>query len=125
MDFRHLCLLHLLPTVYMTGLIWFVQFAHYPLLAHVGEPTFRSYQEHNLTATTRAVLPGMAAELVLAAWLVAAAPVDARPLVWSGAALLAAIWASTFFVQVPCHTRLSQGFEANSWRRLEVCPTCA
>jgi hypothetical protein len=35
-----------------------------------------------------------------------------------GLALLAVIWLSTALVQVPCHKRLSQGFDAATHRRL-------
>jgi hypothetical protein len=35
-----------------------------------------------------------------------------------GLALLAIIWLSTAFVQVPCHNGLSQGFDAIVHRRL-------
>ena len=32
-----LLLLHAAATLFMTGLIWFVQVVHYPLFARVGE----------------------------------------------------------------------------------------
>ncbi|MFK7740541.1 MAG: hypothetical protein AB8H80_09460 [Planctomycetota bacterium] len=118
MSFDQLCLLHLLATGYMTGLIWFVQVVHYPLFARVGEAGYRRYQDQHMARTTPVVLPPMMAELVLSGWLVAVAPPDAGMLAWTGAVLLAIVWASTFFVQVPRHAKLQSGFEEAAWRQL-------
>ncbi|MFN3241467.1 MAG: hypothetical protein ACE37K_08135 [Planctomycetota bacterium] len=118
MAFEHLALLHLVPTLVMAGVIWFVQVVHYPLFAAVGERAFRNYEERHTQRTTWVVLPPMVAELALATWLLLRAPEPARPLAWLGAGLVAGLWLSTFLVQVPCHARLSQGFDAPTWRRL-------
>lgn len=117
-DGSGLVLLHLVATAYMTGLIWFVQLAHYPLLADVGEPSFRRYQQHNLARTTWAVLPVMVAELLLAVALSIWPPPERAAMAWLGLGLAVAIWLSTFVLQVPCHTRLQSGFDARAWRRL-------
>jgi len=37
---------------------------------------------------------------------------------WTGALLVAAIWAVTFFVSVPCHAVLAEGFDAQAHARL-------
>lgn len=118
MDFRHLALLHLVPTLFMTGVIWFVQVVHYPLFAGVGERAFRAYEERHTVLTTWVVLPPMVAELGLSIWLLLRAPAAAHTMAWTGAILVAAVWASTFLVQVPCHGRLSQGYDERTWRRL-------
>lgn len=118
MEFGHLALLHLLPTVVMTGVIWFVQVVHYPLFAAVGERAFRRYEERHTQLTTVVVLPPMVAELGLAGWLWLRAPAELQAWATAGAALVALLWLSTFLVQVPCHARLSQGFDEPTWRRL-------
>jgi hypothetical protein len=42
-DERDLLLVHGFATLYMTGLIWFVQLVHYPLFAQVGRHAHLSY----------------------------------------------------------------------------------
>ncbi len=118
MTYPQLTLLHLLPTAFMTGVIWFVQVVHYPLFAAVDKRSFRAYEERHATRTTWVVLPPMVAELGLAAWLVVRAPAEHHPAAVAGAALVGVIWLSTFAVQVPCHARLSSGFSPAAWRLL-------
>lgn len=91
----------------MMGLIWFVQLVHYPAYRYVGEAEFRRYQTHHQRATAWVVGPPMLVEVTSAAALVVW-PVAGIPLVWGwlGLGLLAMIWASTAFWQVPEHTRL-------------------
>lgn len=118
MDWSTLALLHLLATGFLTGLIWFVQVVHYPLLAAVGARGFRAYERAHCRRTTWVVLPAMTAELGLAVWLVFAAPPAASGWTLVGLGLLLLIWASTFFVQVPCHDRLQAGFDPTAHARL-------
>ena len=54
---RFLLLTHLASTLFMTGVIWFVQCVHYPLFASVGEEGFRNYEERNSALTTWVVAP--------------------------------------------------------------------
>jgi hypothetical protein len=62
-------------------------------------------------------LPGNpAAALAGLVWLRAPAAHAATAAI--GAVLLAVVWASTFLLQVPCHHRLEQGYEAAAIRRL-------
>lgn len=103
----------------MTGLIWFVQLVHYPLLSGVGTEGFHSYQRGHERRTAWAVGPAMLAELVCAVWLAAAPPPGV--FVWLtvlGLVLLAGVWVSTALLQVPCHRRLSAGFDAETHGRL-------
>ncbi len=118
MSFEQLALLQLLPTLFMAGVIWFVQFVHYPLFGDVDQQAFVRYEAHHTTRTTWVVLPPMVAELALAFILALRAPAGQHFLAWTGAALAVAIWLSTFLLQVPCHRRLSQGFEAAIHQRL-------
>ncbi|MAD34950.1 MAG: hypothetical protein CMJ88_14515 [Planctomycetes bacterium] len=118
MTFTQLTVLHLIATAYMTGLIWFVQIVHYPLFAGVGDRAFRSYEERHTARTTWVVLPPMFAELGLAGWLALKAPAEAETITTAGLGMVIAIWLSTFTIQVPCHARLSAGFDRGAWRRL-------
>jgi hypothetical protein len=53
--------------------------------------------------------------MALVAWPPAGIPAW---LLLTGLALLAVVWASTWLVQVPCHTRLAGGFDAAAHGRL-------
>ena len=112
-----LILLHAAATWAMVGLIWFVQVVHYPLFARVGEPGFAAYEQHHTTRTTWVVAPLMLTELGTAVWLVLR-PTGDPALAWAGLGLLAVVWTSTAALQVPCHRRLADGFDAGVAARL-------
>jgi hypothetical protein len=114
---QFLLLSQLLVTGYLMGLIWFVQLVHYPLLSMVGEDRFFNYHRSHTRWTTLAVAPAMMVELFLA--LAVAWSMPWHPLAWTGLGLIAAVWISTFFIQVPMHAKLSRdGFDPLSVRRL-------
>lgn len=116
---RWIITLHLLSTAYMTGLVWFVQVVHYPLMGGVDEAGFAAYERRHQSRTTWVVAPPMLLELATAAALLYRPPAGIPPAwAWVGAALLAIVWLSTFGLQVPCHDRLSKGFDEAAWRRL-------
>ena len=106
---------HAFVTLFMTGLIWFVQVVHYPLFALVGNSEFASYEKKNTRRTGWVVGAPMLLELCLSIGLVVS-PGGLLP--WSGLALLSMIWLSTGLLQVPLHQRLEEGFDPTSHRRL-------
>jgi len=112
---------HAVATLCLVGLIWFVQVVHYPLMGNVGGNAFVAYEANHVRRTTWVVAPLMLVEAVTATligtlWLPDEAP--ARVFAIAGMILLAVIWGSTFFLQVPCHDRLRHGFDRSAWRRL-------
>ncbi len=109
-------LAHAGATLFMVGLIWFVQVVHYPLFGSVGSDAFRAYADRHRALTTLVVGPVMLAEAVFALLIVAGNP--GSVVAWVGAALLGVCWASTFFVQVPLHMKLGEGFDAPAHRAL-------
>lgn len=114
-----LLLLHAGATLYMTGLIWFVQVVHYPLFLTVGADAFRQYSENHQRRTTLAVAPAMLLEVGTAIGLVALLPAGpARVAAWVGLGLLGAIWLSTAFIQVPLHRRLLSGYHRHTIEQL-------
>jgi hypothetical protein len=116
---RLLFLVHLGSSLFMVGLIWFVQVVHYPLFASVGSLEFPSYEQRHTALTTWVVAPPMLTEGVTAALLIWLRPTGVPEWsVWSGLALLGVIWLSTAFIQVPCHELLSKRFEPVVHRRL-------
>lgn len=109
---RLILLAHLGSSLYMLGLIWFVQIVHYPLFCKVGESHFPAYEQNHRVRTTWVVAPPMFIEGVTAV-LLFLYPADGIPL-WlptTGLALLGITWSSTAFIQVPRHKTLSQIFE--------------
>lgn len=110
---------HLASTGVMIGIIWFVQVVHYPLMAGVGRDGYPAYQAAHSRRTTLVVMPPMLLEIATGAWLVLRpSPFFPASAAWTGLALLAVIWLSTFFLQVPQHGRLERGFDAAAHRRL-------
>lgn len=113
-----LLLTHALATLFMTGLIWFVQIVHYPLMASVGAARFTDYETRHMRRTTWVVGPGMLVEAAAAVALLISPPAGAATLAWIGAALLAVIWLSTALLQAPRHRRLIAGFDERLIRSL-------
>lgn len=113
--------LHAFATLYMTGLIWFVQLVHYPLMAKVGPDGFAEYQRLHERRTGWAVGPAMLVEAVTAVLLVIAGPDGFQAgIAWAGLTLVVLLWLSTALIQVPCHRKLERGFDAAVHRKLVV-----
>ncbi len=117
--FRIVILAHVASTLFMTGLIWFVQIVHYPLFALTGRQEFQTYEGRHTSLTTWVVAPPMLIEAATGVALLcfSAAGLSASKL-WLGLGLLAFIWLSTAILQVPCHNILAGGFDATVHRRL-------
>lgn len=116
---KWILLVHVVTTWYMIGLIWFVQVVHYPLLAAVGREQFTDYERRHVASTTWVVGPPMLLELFTAVFLLWVRPASIELwLVWVGLIALLLIWASTFFLQVPCHDKLSRSFDESAHRQL-------
>jgi len=109
---------HAAATWLMTGLIWFVQIVHYPLFGAVGNADFPAYEREHQRRTTLVVAPVMLIELAAAATLCFRTAGTDRTLALTGVLLLAAIWASTWLLQVPLHNRLAAGHQPPLVRRL-------
>lgn len=112
-------LVHAAATWALTGLIWFVQVVHYPLLARIGRNEAPGYEQAHTRRTAWVVGPPMLVELVSGVLLLWVRPAGASlSQAVTGVALLAVVCLSTQFVQVPCHERLSQTFDPAVHRRL-------
>lgn len=99
--------IQLAATLFLTGLIWTIQWVHYPSFRWVPDSDFIAFEKFHAQRISAVVLPLMLIELGAAfvflngsfpAWL-------------KGFNLLSIvlIWLSTFFISVPCHQRLTQG----------------
>ncbi len=72
-------LVNLAATLFMVGVIWFVQIVHYPLFARVGAGGFPAYSERHSRLTGLVVGPLMLAEAATAAALVLGPPRGVSP----------------------------------------------
>jgi len=112
-------LAHAGATLFMVGVIWFVQIVHYPLFGRVGGENFAGYSLAHSRLTGFVVGPPMLLEAATAAALVVRPPGGLPfllPLL--GLVLLAGVWLSTALLQSPQHTVLGGGFVASSHRFL-------
>ncbi|MCA9039870.1 MAG: hypothetical protein KDA65_05920 [Planctomycetaceae bacterium] len=114
-----LWLLHFSMTLFMTGVIWFVQLVHYPLFSEVGPHEFRDYTRLNQMRTSVVVIPAMLCELVTGVLLLSLpATLVPRSFLVVNMVLLVLIWLSTFLLQVPCHSQLLSGYSPKVVGRL-------
>lgn len=93
-----------------------MQIVVYPLMNRVGADHFNLWHSHYTSAMGSCVGPMMLAELGTAAWLLFSGKREPAFLVSLG--LLAVIWFSTAFIQVPLHHQLSQGFDPITHEKL-------
>ena len=63
-------------TLFMTGVIWYVQIAHYPLFLDVGPQTFTGYHASHNNVTTLVVALPMVIEFGLSVLLIVARPAE-------------------------------------------------
>jgi hypothetical protein len=109
-------LLNAATTLFMTGLIWFVQVVHYPLFNVVSADKFVAYEVRHSNLTTFVVIVPMFVELITSVTLLWQRPEGiAVWQLWFGAVLVGVIWLSTAFLQVPQHSILSQGFNERAY----------
>ncbi len=115
-------LLHLVVTAFLCGLIWVVQVVHYPLFDRVDRTGFAAFEAEHSRRITWVVGPAMLLELFTGAWLLVGALRGTAPLepgiAIANLGLIALIWMSTMLVQVPAHTTLADGFDAQAHRIL-------
>jgi len=114
-----LFIVHFVVTCVMAGIMWFVQICYYPNLAAVGREAFISYQKEHIRRVTRIAWTMLFVELITAIVLVCVPHIR---WIWAGLlvnlVLLLGIWWSTFFVQVPLHNTLEQGWDEAAHMRL-------
>lgn len=104
--------------LFLTGLAWFVQVVHYPLLAAVGDDQFLEYHRLHSKLTTRVVLGPMVVHLVASLWLVADPPDGETALALPAAGLAVLTWVLTGLGAVPQHRAMGSGFDLAAHRRL-------
>ena len=94
-------------TLFMTGLIAFVQVVHYPLFLRVDASGFPAYHAEHTRKTTFVVLVPMLLELLSSFTMLFASPPHVP--FWlpcAGFAAVSITWLTTGFISVPIHERL-------------------
>lgn len=115
---KYLLFAHAASTLFMVGVIWFVQIVHYPLFGRVGVEKYSGYQAAHMFRTSFVVLPPMLIELASALLLLIVGASEMRDQYAIGLFLLALIWLSTFCLQVPAHRILELEFNQRAHKKL-------
>ncbi len=101
-----LIIVHCACVFYMTGVIWLVQLVHYPLMRFVPVDQFVEFHAQHSSLITFVVGPVMLAQLATCLFL-------PGKWLWLCGFLSLAVFAATFFVSVPFHNSLTNGFNAD------------
>lgn len=110
---------HVAATFALTGLVWVVQLAIYPLLARVGPERFVDFHAAYTRRIGFVVAPLMLVELFTGVRLMSIVePGTSMAVEWTAFILLVLVWASTLMVQMPLHKRLERGFDESRVRLL-------
>lgn len=108
-------IIHVVITLLITGMMWFIQLIHYPLLKLVGGDSFQTYESAHTRLAIFIVVSLMVFEAITGVLLLIWHPQAVSiPQIWLGLGLLAVIWLSTMFLQVPQHHILAKGFDAKA-----------
>lgn len=104
--------LHALATYSMFGLIWMVQWVHYPSFLRVDPKQFREFAKFHVDRISVLVVPLMFLELFTGVGL-CLVPADGIDRGWFflGLGLIVVIWVVTALLSVPAHRRLLLGFD--------------
>ena len=104
---------NLVASCVMTGVIWFVQHVHYPLLAQVEMGQAVAVAEEHQRRTGHVVALPMAFEGLTTLALLAQQPEGVSWfLPWIGAILLAVALGCTVFLSVPLHAKMATNPDA-------------
>jgi hypothetical protein len=115
-------------TLFLTGLSWFLQVVHFPILARLDTPDFSIYATMHRRRNTLLMAPAMVVELATAAWLGVATPAAfSHRDMFHAFLLVVMIWLITFFRHVPLHRKLLGGYDAQvlqtliRWNWIRTC----
>lgn len=115
---QSLVLLQVASCFFLTGLIWTIQVVHYPSFSWIQKDRFSAFSSFHSRRISLVVIPVMLVELFTAGILLLTKSPIAPSLLVVNAVIVGLIWASTFFLSVPCHSRLSVGFSKQSAAKL-------
>lgn len=111
--------MHYSLTLYMTGLIWIIQVIHYPLFKLVGAENYVVYHKSHIQRTSVVIAVPMLLEMLSALYLILKAEFYRNSSLFLVASLLIlVIWLVTFFISVPQHNILVNGFDDTAFKTL-------
>jgi len=110
-------LIHLSATSIMTGVIWVIQLLHYPFFHHLYRPKFSHYMQEHRYRISLIVIPVMLMELFTGIYLLYYS-VSLQGLFIIGCLMLAAIWISTFKLQMRAHKQIVAIYNQSAVNRL-------
>lgn len=105
----------LFSSLFMTGIIWFVQIIHYPLYKKIDRQSFLAYEQLHTRLAFYLIGPMMLAELVstlIVAWLFT------HTLTILLLIMVVVMWLSTFMVQARIHRQLTKAYDETKLNRL-------
>ena len=114
MDF--LFFLNVISAFLLTGVIWTIQLVHYPSFHYIDKLSFTNFHNFHERRISIIVMPLMLIELITSIALYIHN-------MWSiifalNLLIVGLIWCSTFFVQVPIHSILSEKKDKNLIEKL-------
>ncbi len=112
---RILLLSQLATTLPLAGLIWVVQWVHYPLFQRVGDNEFCHFHAEHTRRITWIVMPLMMVELATSLAMLQSTPAwCTNAQAWIGLGLVGLAWLGTACLSVPAHNTLAKGKHAST-----------
>ncbi|HAW18709.1 MAG TPA: hypothetical protein DCX14_00865 [Flavobacteriales bacterium] len=102
---NHVFLVHVVATIFMCGLCWFVQVVHYPLFREISFSDLSNYERKNLLRTSVVAIPVMVVEMLSGLIYLYC---DLDPLFALNMGLFVIIGISTLVFQAPIHLQISR-----------------
>lgn len=115
MEIETIKIIHLLATFFMLGLIWTIQWVHYPSFIYIDKTKEIDFQTFHMQRITMIVMPIMIIELLSLLYLVTFDYQISHLILFS---LTLIIWLITFFCNVPVHNRLIQNYRKEDLKKL-------
>jgi hypothetical protein len=107
--------LNIVLGLFLAGLIWTIQLVHYPAFRYVDAQKFTEFaQFHQKWITPLVALP-MVLELLSSLALLWYKPSHLMAICF---VFVLVIWGTTFFMSIPLHAKLSEGFDLDTIDRL-------
>ena len=121
-NYRLLVIVHLAASLFMVGLIWTIQYVHYPLFAYVGETTYASFQAEHVERIGRLLIVPWLSEGVTLIGIFAIAFIgkrkELRVLAVINAVAMAVVLVLSGFWSAPAHAKLADGFDESVHQQL-------
>lgn len=102
-------LINLITSSMLMCLIWLVQILHYPSFRFIDQANFAFFESFHTRSISFIVMPLMLIELFTSGYLFFKSPQNLLLSISFLSVIL--IWISTFYFSIPCHQKLSLGYD--------------